>query len=228
MNVMIRRATAEDAGAIAMLAAEALATPIDADSSRLRRLLDEGLTYTATLDAEIVGFADSFVTFDRDGRRRFELDLLAVAPHMQGRSIGSRLVEASLAAARERKPALIRALVRSNNRQMRRLCRRHGFAFSGDNCALFVAAPRPVARRQRQHSAQLIAVETLAYAGIWLEGELSQDAIDDAHWTASRSNMSTIGAVVPGDATDALALLRANAFKSVGEFNWWTLSPGSD
>jgi GNAT superfamily N-acetyltransferase len=227
MNVMIRRAIADDAGAIAILAAEALATPIDADSPRLRRLLAEGFTYTATLDEDVVGFADSFVTFDREGRARFELDLLAVAPQMQGGGIGSRLIEASLHAARHYEPALIRALVRSDNQRMRRLCHRHGFSLSEDNCALFITAPRPVNHRQRQHRAQLIAVETLAYDGMWLEGALSQDAIDDAHWIAMRSNMSTIGAVVSGNATDALALLRVNAFIKVGDYNWWTFIPGS-
>ena len=227
MNVMIRRATAEDAGAIAMLAAEALAMSIDADASRLRRLLDAGLTYVAILDADIVGFADSFVTCDRHGRRRFELDLLAVAPDAQGSGVGSRLVEASLTAARDSKPQLIRALVRSNNGPMRRLCRRHGFALCEENCALFVAAPRPVMGRHRRHHAHLIAVETLAYAGIWLEGELSQNAIEDAHRNASQRDLSTIGAVVPSDATDALELLRVNAFKKVGEYNWWAISQGS-
>ena len=228
MKVMIRRATPEDAGAIASLAAEALATQTEADAPRVRKLLDGGLTFVAKSDEAIVGFASSFFTSDLKGSRRFELDLLAVAPGVRGCGVGGRLIEASLVAARDSKPALIRALVRSNNGSMQRLCRRHGFTVSPGKHQLYVAVPRPVVRHRQKHQAQLIPVETLTYSGIWLEGELSQEAIEDALRTASQSDMSTIGAVIPSDALHVIDLLRANAFNGVGEYDWWTISPGSD
>ncbi|MDE2636675.1 MAG: GNAT family N-acetyltransferase [Chloroflexota bacterium] len=227
MKVMIGRATPEDALALASLAADALATRIDADSPRVRKILNEGLTFVARIDESIVGFASNFFTFDQEGRRRFELDLLAVAPGAQGRGIGGRLVEASLAAARDSKPVLIRTLVRSENWSMQRLCRRHGFTLSPCEYHLFVSVPRPVARQTQGHQARLIPVETLNYSGIWLEGALSQEALDDALWTASQSDRSVIGAVIPSDASHESDLLRANAFNNLGEYNWWTISAGS-
>ena len=228
MNVIVRRALPEDALAIASLAAAALATRVDAESQRVGQILNEGLTLVATNDEAIVGFASSFFTFDLDGGLRFELDLLAVAPGLRGRGVGGRLVEASLAAAGDSKPALIRALVRSNNLSMQRLCLRHGFAVSPGKCQLFIAHPRPVVRLAQQHQANLIPVETLNYSGIWLEGGLSQEAINDALWTASQSDRSVIGSVIPSDAFHVADLLRANAFKNVGEYDWWTINPGSD
>lgn len=228
MKVMIGRATPEDAGAIASLAAEALATQIEADAPRVRKFLDGGLTFVAKIEDAIVGFASSFFTSDLNGSRRFELDLLAVAPGARGHGVGGRLVEASLGAAREGKPALIRALVRSSNGSMQRLCRRHGFTAPPDTCRLFVTVPRPVVCQQRNYAAYLIPVETLNYSGIWLEGELSQEAIDDALWKSSQSEMSTIGAVIPSDAIHAVDLLRANAFSKVGDYGWWTINSRSD
>ena len=228
MKVMIGRATPEDAGAIASLAADALATRIDANSPRVRKFLDGGLTFVAKTDEAIVGFASSFLTSDLNGSRRFELDLLAVGPGARGHGVGGRLVEASLSAAKESKPALIRALVRSNNGSMQRLCRRHGFTAPAGKHQLYVSVPRQVVRHKQKHQAQLIPVETLNYRGIWLEGDLSQEAIDDALWMASQSDMSTIGAVIPSDALHVIDLLRLNAFNSVGEYGWWTISPGSD
>lgn len=228
MKVLIRPATPKDACAIASLAADALATRIDAKSARVRQILNEGLTYVAIDEKAILGLASSFFTFDRDKNRRFELDLLAVAPGARGRGVGGRLVEASLFAAGDSKPALIRTLVRSNNMSMQRLCRRHGFAVLPRKYKLFVAVPRPVVRKTQQHQAHLIPVDTLNYSGIWLEGELCQEAIDDALWTASQSDRSVIGAVIPSDAFHVADLLRVNAFSKVGDYDWWTINPGSD
>lgn len=228
MKAIIRRATPKDAPAIASLATAALAMRIDADSPRVRKILNAGLTFVATHNGAIVGFAGGFYTFDRNGSSRYELDLLAVAFDARGRGVGGRLVEASLAAARDNRSKLMRALVHSDNRSMQRLCRRHGFAALPRKYQLFVAVPRPVVRRLQTHAAHLIPVETLNYSGIWLEGRLSQEAIDDALWRTSQSDMSTIGAVIPVDALHAAELLRLNAFNLVGQYGWWTINPGSD
>ena len=149
MKVILRDATPEDAGAIASLAADALAMRIDADSPRVRRILNAGLAFVAADENAILGFASGFFTFDQDTNRRFELDLLAVANGIRGRGVGSRLVEASLAAARDHRSKLMRALVRSDNRSMQRLCRRHGFAALPRKYQLFVAVPRPVSQATR-------------------------------------------------------------------------------
>ncbi len=224
MNVQIRAARAADASAIARIAREAGLAEIDADSPPLLRLLAGGRTRVAALQGEVVGFADGFLTTGEAGARRYELDLLAVAPAAQGRGLAGLLLAAILAAARSRNPHQIRALVRGGNLRMERLCQRHGFARSKAGYALYVAAPQPAASRRRPHAARLVVVDTLAYAGIWLEGDLSQGAIDDARAVAIEGGMSTIGALIPRRATTARRLLEANGFGKVGVYRWWTIN----
>lgn len=228
MKAQIRLATAEDASAIARVAAEADLALIDADSPRVRRILDSGRSFVATRQSEVVGFVDGFVTAGAAGERRYELDLLGVAPAAGGRGLGGRLLAASVCAATERAAAQIRALVRCGNLPMERLCERHGFARSPRSFALYIGDPQPVASEKRSHSARLVVVETLAYAGLWLEGDLSQAAIDDARGKAHSGGMSTIGTLIPAAAYDAARLLEANSFREIGEYHWWTLNRRTD
>jgi hypothetical protein len=78
------------------------------------------------------------------------------------------------------------------------------------------------------HEAHLIPVETLSYRGIWMEGILSQDAIDDAHWMARQRDASRIGAVISSEEPAVADLLRSNAFVKIGEYDWWTINLRSD
>ena len=224
MSVQLRLAKPEDAGAIARIAALADVASIDADSPRVRKLLGEGRTIAATLDDVIIGFADGFCTVDTTGEVRFELDLLAVAPAAQGRGVGGRLVAASLAAASEAGARHIRALVRCENAAMQTLCRRHGYTRSANCYALYTVEPHPVDAREWSYDSRAIGVDTLGYAGLWLEGELSQEVIDDAHRQALQSDMSVIGAVIPSAALDDAELLATNSFCHVGSYHWWTIN----
>ena len=224
MRSQIRRAIPADAAAISQVAGLAGVAVIDAESPRVSQILDESRTLVATIDGAVVGFADGFITAGPGGVRRFELDLLAVAPAAQGRGVGGRLLQASLALAAEAGARRIRALVRSENGAMRRLCHCHGFTRSPGSFELFIIEPQAVAPKSRRHDARLIAVETLAYAGLWLEGELSQAAINEAHRLASRSDLALIGAVIPGDAAPTGNLLRANGFQRIGAYHWWTIN----
>lgn len=225
MSAQIRLATSDDAGAIARIAADADLALIDADSPRVRRLLGSGRAFVATLQSEVVGFVDGFITAGPAGERRYELDLLGVDPAAGGRGLGGRLLAASIAAANERAAHQIRALVRCGNQPMERLCERHGFARSPRSRALYIGESQPVSSRKSPHSAHLVAVDTLAYAGIWLEGDLSPAAIDDARGKAHEGGMSTIGALIPALALDRARLLESNLFRKIGEYRWWTLNP---
>ncbi len=224
MSVEIRIANPEDAGAIGRIAAEADVAAIDADAPRVRHVLALNQTFVAAIKTVVIGFVGCFFTLHPRGGRRFELDLLAVAPEAQGRGAGGKLVAASIAYAADEGARQIRALVRCENVSMQRLCRRHGFARSSDVFELHVANPQPALARPRQHDARLIAVETLSYAGLWLEGELSQEAIADAHLLASQSDASVIGAVIPNSALETGKLLRANGFERIGAYHWWTIN----
>ena len=228
MRVQIRRAKPEDARAIRRVAASADLASIDPNSARVRKLLGESLTLVATSPGGVSGFVAGFYTQDAIGGCRFELDLLAVAPGAQGHGIGSRLATAIVAAAMEGGAQLIRALVRCDNRAMQRLCRRKGFAPSVDAFDLYVGEPQPPKAGSLKHDARLLKVDTLGYAGIWLEGKVSREAIDDARRLASKSDVSLIGAVIPSRARAACALLERNAFRKVGQYHWWVINRQND
>lgn len=228
MSVLIRIANPADARAIGRIAADSGVASIDADARRVRRVLAESQAFVATIDAAVIGFAGCLFTAHPAGGRRFELDLLAVAPEAQSRGAGGKLVAASIAYARDERARQMRALVRRENAAMQRLCLRHGFARSSEAFELHVVNPQPVARRSRLHNARVIPVETLSYAGIWLEGELSREAIADAHHLASQIEATVIGAVIPSKALETGKLLQASGFQKLGAYHWWTINLKSD
>lgn len=228
MSVQIRIAIPEDARAIERIAADSGVASIDAGSPRVRRVLAKGLSFVATTDAAVIGFVGCLFTAHPKGGRRLELDLLAVAPEAQSRGAGCKLVAASIAYARDEGARQIRALVRCENAAMHRLCRRHGFARSPEAFELHVVNPQPVARRSRLHNARLIPVETLSYAGLWLEGNLSAEAITDAHHMATQIEVRVISAVIPSEALETSKLLQARGFQKIGAYHWWTINLKSD
>lgn len=228
MSVQIRIANPDDAGAIGRIALDAGVAAIDADSPRVRRVLAESHTYVATINAVVIGFIGCFFTSHPMGGRRLELDLLAVAQEAQRRGLGGSLIAACIDFAAEAGVRQTRALVRCENAAMRKLCRRHGFAQSPEAFQLQVVDPRPVATQSRLHEARLIPVETLSYTGIWLEGDLSREAIADAHHLAAQIDASVIGAVVPSNALETVKLLQAKDFQLIGAYHWWTINLQSD
>ena len=225
MKVQIAVATIAHAPEIANVAAEALTVGIEAESPHVQRVLDAGCTFVAIAEGDIVGFVSCFITRDEQDCGRFELDLLGVAPAWQGRGIGAQLVDTSLQAARESSATTIRALVRCDNMPMQRICARSGLTRSEQAYQLWVnQANQPAGSRASTYAARIIAVDTLTYGGYWLEGELSQSAIDTARtmlWVYPDG--SNIGAVVPEQDRGAIDLLRANSFDRFGAFHWWTL-----
>ena len=228
MSVQIRVANPEDARAIGRIAADSGVASIDAGARRVRRILAQSQAFVATIDAAVTGFVGCLFTAHPAGGRRVELDLLAVAPEAQRRGVGGRLLAASIAYARGEGARQMRALVRCENAAMQRLCRRHGFACSPEAFELHVVDPQPVAPGSRVHEARVIAVQTLSYAGLWLEGELNREAIADAHHLASQIEATVIGAVIPSKALETGKLLQASGFQKIGAYHWWTINLKSD
>lgn len=228
MSVRIRRAAPDDIYAIADIAASALAVRVDVEAPWLPQRITGGLTWVADRRGDVIGFVDGFFTSDQRGRARFELDLLAVAASSRGRGIGGQLLAKSLDIAARSDAREIRALVRSQNEAMQRLCGRHGFCRTPASYDLYIADPKPILRDMQTHEACLIPVETLAYRGVWLEGTLSQNAIDAANVIALRHEASRLGALIPAEEQASARLLRQNSFAHVGVYHWWTISLESD
>ena len=225
MSIQIRRAAADDAADIAMISGASLDTEMD--EARLRHLLvlRRGFTFVAALSNRVIGFADYFLTVSSDDEIRLEFDLLAVHPTTRGRGIGQRLVHAGIEQAKRLGAASIRALVAVDNHAMQRLGAANQFQRSKDRFALYVSARYPRSPSCANNvQAYLIPVETLTYAGIWIEGAVSQAAIDNALSIASARKLTTVGAVVSSQDAAAAALFRANHFDYIGKYDWWTFN----
>ena len=225
MSVQIRCATSSDGPAVAQIVRQTFDENIEPGSPRVRKVLRANGTFVAIIGEDVVGFVSNFLTRSAEGLRRFELDLLAVASEARGSGIGDQLVGYSIARASQSGADMIRSLVATHNRAMQRICKGHGFARSSGSYSLFVAEPSAdFEGNSPVHRAHLVPVNTLTYSGIWLEGSLSQAAIEAGHARATRVDMSRIGAVIPTDDSQTAALLRANQFDLAGEFHWWTIS----
>ncbi len=225
MNARIRPATPADAAAIARIAAEALGEDLDPASPRVRSILESGINFVAVVDERAAGFAHNFTTRDSVGRRRLELDLLAVDRAARGLGGGSALVARSIVAARRSGASCLRALVAADNVAMRALCQRAGLAIAGGRQWLFACHPLEIELEPGPSSAaRCIEVDTLAYRGVWLEGALSPGAILEARRRAMLAGATRVGAVIQQAEAPGASLLLAAGFHKIGDYHWHAIS----
>ncbi|MCY4147030.1 MAG: GNAT family N-acetyltransferase [Chloroflexi bacterium] len=220
MTLLIRPAAQADMAVIAQIAATTFAEGILPQRDHLR----SNFLLVAEWHGAVVGFAASFLTRSAAGTTRFELDLLAVDAAARGRGVGSGLVARCIQTASASGADSLRALARTDNLVMSRIGARAGLLRSACAYDLYIAEATPMnAPASIAHAAHLVPVDTLTYRGIWLEGGLSQAAVDLAHHRAQSQQRSRIGALVPVADAPVAALLTKNGFVSVGEFCWWSL-----
>ena len=224
----MRKARPSDAVAIAGIAAAAFGQRMAID--QVRRVLQSGRNYTcvAELNRKTVGFADAFVTESQFGEARLELDLLAVDPSAQGSGMGTGLARRCIGLADELKVGLLRTLVATDNLAMRALCYRCGLRQSPDIYRLHVATSFACAETPSRHRAHFVPIDTLAYSGLWLEGELSLEAVQSAMYCAEKAGWDSVGAVVAVADCQVSDLLCAQGFGVADEYHWWTLNLRND
>ena len=222
MMPAIRRARQDDESAIARIAFAAFGENIRGYAD----CLDSGVILSAKLDGVVVGFAACFCTKSAAGEKRFELDLLAVDEKARGRGVATALTRRCIKEARACGADLIRALVRCDNIGMARACESAGLLRMPGMQTLFVlAAKAPEMSVDSAHVAYLVPVDTLTYRGVWIEGGLSQAAIDAANRLAHEESRARIGAVAPVSDGASIQILRRNGFARAGEFDWWHIAP---
>jgi ribosomal protein S18 acetylase RimI-like enzyme len=152
----------------------------------------------------VVGFASAFLTPGRDGRRRWELDLLAVCPASQRRGLGQALIGRVCEDGERQGAAVVRAAVRVDNVLSQRAFERTGFSTDGRTHRLLLWGPQDGAVTHRSLSpVSLIPVDTLTYRGLWLEGldqarpSTQRAAVQAARATVAQEHRLNAGALVP-------------------------------
>ncbi len=173
-------------------------------------------TLVETSGDALIGFVDAFSTVAADGVLRWEVDLLGVHPAWRGRGVARRLVQRAVEVGRERGAQRARALVRIDNVASLRVFERCGFAAEPTICRLCVSDAAPLESPPTPADAFLLAVSTLTYSGVWIEGEQSAAALQSAQAIRTRFGWDTAGVVIPAHHPTP------QGYAHVGEYRWLT------
>ena len=217
MPVSIRRATVQDAPSIAEIIESAFTE--DASVAQVKTCIEQQnfCTYVAEMENRVIGFVFGFITTSIDGTKRCELDLLAVHPDFQGRGAGTKLTEYFTADKTE--ADCIRALIKVDNIRMEKALTRVGYTTDNVVCGLYVSSETAGSETASEGS-HLIPVTTMTYNGIWLEGQVTPQAINVALSSKKREN-DIVGAVVPISDESAIKALNSANFNFINHYRRW-------
>lgn len=165
---------------------------------------------------EQIGFAHGFMTVAGDGVLRWEVDLLGVHPAHRGRGIAQRLIAASIETGRSMGAATTRALVRIDNEPSLAAFQCCGFMPDASVCNLYVSGENWHLPLAAPPDAHLIAVTTLTYSGVWVEGRLSFDALRCAQAVRTRYGWESAGVVIP----EGVFAVETVGYELAGRYRW--------
>ncbi|MEL6405143.1 MAG: N-acetyltransferase [Chloroflexota bacterium] len=196
-----------------------------ASVENIARIIEEKqhTTYISLSPAgQVAGFVDTFQTKAQDNTSRHEIDLLAVHPDHRRNGIARKLVQASLRASNS---DMSRALVASDNKPMQNNLHKLGFQQSKLH-ALYTASTSAtlVATSTDAH---LIPVDTFTYNGIWLEGNITPQAINAALYQRTQQQRDVVGVVIATDNIDAINNLQIAKFERINTYHWWHIQTKS-
>lgn len=181
---------------------------------------------------DVLGFVSAFLTLDRAGHRRWEIDLLAVRHASQGHGLGQRLIRRVYQDAARQDVALARAAIRVENVPSQRAFERAGFSTDGQVYHLLLWSPQRVdVLAACPQGVSLLPVDTLTYRGLWIEGLAGlphaeqRCVVRTARATIARENRLNTGALISADDEHLLAPDLRDEAKLQGEYCWF-VKPG--
>lgn len=226
--IRVRRAGLPDMGGTADVVKAVWEQDILPDVFRAQIEHDASALWVAEQNDDVLGFVSAFLTVAGDGRRRWEVDLIAVRPASRGQGLGTRLIRRVCEDGRASTVSLTRALIRVENGPSQRAFERAGFATAGRDHQLFLWSPETGGdARPYADPVDLLPVNTLTYRGLWMEeltsvsAEEQRRAVRAARSIAGTQNRANTGAVIPADESYLLAPdLRGQACIH-GEYHWF-------
>lgn len=229
MNFEIRRAKIAQADDLTAIINTIFEDKIDPERLRLIFCDSHNFTYIAESEGKIVGFVDNFLTVSHDTKLRLELDLLGIHPDYRGQGIGRKLIKTSIDLSKNLRVSLIRALVASSNTVMQHTCQSLDFSKQPHDILLYVKQPaNSTGTVPQSSSGHLISVQTLTYSGVWIEGEVSPEAIERANTLACHIGGITVGTLIDVSDVRQRALLKDFGFEEIAQYNWWSMDLESD
>jgi ribosomal protein S18 acetylase RimI-like enzyme len=186
--------------------------------------------WVALEEYEVAGFVSTFLTIGERGSRRWEVDLLAVRRVSQGQRLGQKLVEAACRIAQEKKANIARAAIRVDNIASQRTFENAGFTTNREVHRLLVWPPDGSGGSIIYGgSVRFVAVNTVTYRGLWLEGLTAYNVDEEEQRNAVRMARSIItwegrdntGAMIPAIGSHRLAPDLREAAEMHGEYHWF-------
>lgn len=184
---------------------------------------------------EILGFVSAFLTVDKAGRRRWEMDLVAVRPDSRGNGLGGRLIRQAYQDGAGRGVALARALIRVDNLPSQRAFQRVGFTTDRQVHHLLLWPPGTIdVPAPCPQSVSLVPVDTLTYRGLWIEGLTrvspteQRSAVRIARARIAREDRLNTGSLVPSSEEDLLTPDVRDQAKLHGRYYWFVRRPRSE
>ncbi|MBN1979303.1 MAG: GNAT family N-acetyltransferase [Anaerolineae bacterium] len=231
--IAIRKATLADVPGIEAVVRETWKQDILPDVCKAQTRCQACALYVAAKGDDVAGFVSAFLTVDKDGKRRWEVDLLAVRPASQGQRLGQQLVEAACTDERARDTPLARAAIHVDNVASQKTFENAGFKTDGEIHRLLTWTPAqdngPIVYGG---SVTLIPVDTLTYRGLWLEGltaynvdvEEQRKAVMMARSIIAWEGRHNTGAMTPAIGSHRLAADLRDAAEMHGEYRWFVRS----
>jgi len=178
-------------------------------------------TLLAEVDGQAAGFVDGFVTTSFTGERRWEVDLLAVAPQFQGQGIGRQLIGEHILYGQENRATYTRGLIEIQNVASQRAFARCGFQSDVSVCGLYIASVPLDLNGQAQLSKHLIPVHTINYKGWWLEGEQTANALSNARGFIQPDVYDLVGTLIPLTSSESIEQAVENGYELAGHYQFW-------
>ncbi|MDQ7027073.1 MAG: GNAT family N-acetyltransferase [Anaerolineae bacterium] len=220
MPLIIRPMTSADVITVSIIIQHSLGDTVQIQHIQQVIAEDDHASFVAVDNGQMVGFVDGFLTMAQDKTRRWELDLLAVHPDFQGRGAGKQLIQAFSDGANDYGATLVRALVAIDNKPMQTAMTKAGYQQQPNIYELHISSAAGK-RAKPPENAHLIPVNTFTYRGIWLEGEISLEAIYAANAIREKYDWDVVGTVVSKTNHSALGTICAAEFDFIKCFHWW-------
>jgi GNAT superfamily N-acetyltransferase len=185
------------------------------DAERIARVILESnrVTLVEEADGRLVGFVDAFSTAAQDGTLRWEVDLLGVHPNYRNRGIAQALVQEVVKAGCKLGAKAARALVKIDNHASLTTFRRCGFTQDDAVYLLYVSSAQAADISPVSPDTHLVSVATLTYSGIWIEGEVTLEALRCARNALARFGWDVAGVILPQCAAAPPDFERVTAFR---------------
>ncbi|MBT5876810.1 MAG: GNAT family N-acetyltransferase [Candidatus Latescibacteria bacterium] len=223
ITVTVRRAEPDDADGIVSLHRDTWShDAIDEDTVRRLLMKKTHVAFVAVEASKVIGYADGFATFDAQGTRRWELDLLAVQPDIRGCGVGSALIEAQKTHAGTAEVQLIRALVRAGNVEGQRAFGHAGFEIDPIVYRLYTSSLPDNMLSDVPASTHLIPIETFTYRGFWIEGRIRPATLADIQSASAPGGHSHVGMLLPEYHRYQSLLDQIPGFSDDGAYQWWS------